>query len=303
MRAVWLIRICGLLVIVFTLRETFQDLFQPSGSGSLSPMIGRVTFSVCKRIRFLLPSAGGLAILLTILCWSTLVAFGFAIVYWTNIPNGFNMPKLEHSNALSRFGIAFYYSSEALVTLGQGDITPKLAWTRMLSVSEALLGFSLLTASISWIVLIYPALGRMRALSRFAADLIRAEETSGVDILSGDAEGLIGSMAQDVIRTRIDFIHFPLIYYFRAVRERASLPAAAGDLLNLAVQGCGESRPPRVRLAAATLKAALEDFAEMLATRFLQTDTKDPAAVFAAFKRDHLTDQVPTGSKKKTPAT
>jgi hypothetical protein len=106
-----------------------------------------------------------------------------------------------------------------------------------------------------------------------------------------------------VIRTRIDFIHFPLIYYFRAVRERASLPGALGDLLNLAVHGCGEDRPPRVRLAAATLKAALEDFAEVLETRFLQTDTKDPAAVFAAFKRDHLTYQSPTGSKRKAPAT
>jgi hypothetical protein len=109
-------------------------------------------------------------------------------------------------------------------------------------------------------------------------------------------------MAQDVIRTRIDFIHFPLIYYFYAVTERASLPDALSHLLNLAARGCGGDRPERVRLAAATLKGALEDFSEILASRFLRTDTKDSEAVFAAFKKDHLTDQLRTASQKKRAA-
>jgi Ion channel len=297
MRVQWLIPIGGLAVIAFTLRETFRDLFQPSGSGSLSGLIGRGVFSACKRIRPLLPSAGALAILLTIICWSTLVAIGFAMVYWPNVPDGFHMQNVKHRDTVSKIGISLYYSFDILVTLGQGDITPKTNWTRIPSVAEALLGFSLLTASISWIVLIYPALGRMRTLSRFAANLIRAEEATSVEVLSGDAEQLLGSMAQDVIRTRIDFVHFPLIYYFYATTERASLPEALGHLLNLANHGCDESKPERVRLTAATLRAALEDFAEMLSARFVEGDPKDPAAVFAAFQRDHVIDRLRTASR------
>ena len=224
MPVMWLVPIGGLVVIAFTLRETFQDLFQPSASGSLSAWIGRATFSVSKRIRFLLPSAGALAILLTIVSWSMLVGIGFALVYWPSVPDGFNTQTSIHRDAISRFGIALYYSFDTLVTLGQGGITPTVNWTRIWSLVEALLGFSLLTASISWIVLIYPALGRMRTVSRFAANLIRAEESTGIEVISGDAEQLVGSMAQDVIRTRIDFVHFPLIYYFYAATERASLP-------------------------------------------------------------------------------
>jgi hypothetical protein len=291
MLIMWLVPIGGLVLIAFTLRETFQDLFQPSASGSLSAFIGRAVFSVSKRIRFLLPSAGALAIVLTIISWSTLVAAGFAMVYWPNVPDGFNMQAPIHRDAISRFGIALFYSFDMLVTLGQGGMTPKTSWTRILSIVEAILGFSLLTASISWIVLIYPALGRMRTISRFAANLARAEESTGVEILSGDAEQLMGSMAQDVIRTRIDFVHFPLIYYFYAATERASLPVALGQLLDLAKRGCKESRPERVRLTAATLRAALEDIAEILAARFVDGDRNDPEAVFTAFQRDHLVDR------------
>jgi len=126
-------------------------------------------------------------------------------------------------------------------------------------------------------------------MSRFASSLVRAEESTGVEILTGDAEQLLGSMAQDVIRTRIDFVHFPLIYYFYAATERASLPQALGQLLEIAERGCDESRPERVRLTSATLRTALEDFAELLTARFVDADAKDPEAVFAAFQRDHLT--------------
>ena len=189
-----------------------------------------------------------------------------------------------------------FYSFDTLVTLGQGGMTPSISWTRVLSVVEALLGFSLLTASISWIVLIYPALGRMRTMSRFASSLVRAEESTRVEILSGDAEQLLGSMAQDVIRTRIDFVHFPMIYYFYAATERASLPQALGQLLEVAERAGEESQPERVRLTAATLRAALEDFAEILAARFVEGDAKNPENVFTAFQRDHLIDSAQTAS-------
>jgi len=296
MLVMWLVPIGGLVVIAFTLRETFQDLFQPSASGSLSAWIGRATFSVSKRIRFLLPSAGALAILFTIVSWSTLVAIGFAMLYWPSVPDGFNMQTSIHRDAMSRFGIAIFYSFDTLVTLGQGGMTPSISWTRVLSVVEALLGFSLLTASISWIVLIYPALGRMRTMSRFASSLVRAEESTRVEILSGDAEQLLGSMAQDVIRTRIDFVHFPMIYYFYAATEHASLPQALGQLLEVAERAGEESQPERVRLTAATLRAALEDFAEILAARFVEGDAKNPENVFTAFQRDHLIDSAQTAS-------
>lgn len=248
-------------------------------------------FSLSKTFRVLVPSAGAMAVLVTIACWTILVALGFALIYWPNLPSGFKMPESAPMSPIARFGVALYFSFESLATLGQGDVAPVFGWLRMLSIAEALLGFSLLTASISWVVLIYPALGRMRTLARFAANMVRAEKKTGVDFISSDTEQLIGNLAHHVIRTRVDFIHFPLIYYFFAISERASLPEALPHLLRLAKTGRQTGLPERVRISAAMLESALEDFAEILAHRFVKADPANAEEVFRAFQKDHLIEQ------------
>jgi hypothetical protein len=291
----WFTRSLGVVVITFTLRETFRDLFQPSVSGTLSSFVARAIFRAPKRLPALRSLAGPLAILVTVGCWVLLVASGFAMIYWPNMPNGFRVPDHTSPDPVSRFGLALYFSLEALTTLGQGDITPLGAWLRMLTISEGLLGFSLLTASISWVVLIYPALARTRTLARFAANLVRAEQQSGVSLLSGNVEQLIAEMAHDVIQTRVDFLLFPLIYYFYATSERGALPTALNHLVAMAKKASEESRPEGVRLASATLQVALDDLATVLAANFLKMEYSDPSKVFDAYERDHLTEELSHG--------
>jgi hypothetical protein len=59
-----------------------------------------------------------------------------------------------------------YFSLQVLTTLGLGDYAPIPIWLRLIATFEALIGFDLLTASISSIVLLHLALGRVRTLSR-----------------------------------------------------------------------------------------------------------------------------------------
>jgi hypothetical protein len=146
-----------------------------------------------------------------------------------------------------------------------------------------------LTASITWIVLIYPALGRMRELARRATTLVKAQKKIGVDLISDDVQGLLGDLAQSVIRTRVDFIHYPLIYYFHADTEGTSLADSLRQLGDLAERASEDKRAEAVRLAAAVLNMALADVATVLNDKFVQVkDPKDPEEVFAAVARDHL---------------
>lgn len=283
MHAWWTI-VAGAVVVAFALREIFQDLFQPTAAGLLSGYIARRIFRMARRSRSTLTLAGPLALVIVILCWTGLLGIGFALIYWSSFPNGFKTAPGERNSVLS----AVYFSFEALTTLGLGDIAPKTDWIRMVAVLEALLGFSLVTASITWIVLIYPALGRMRTLARHAAILIKAEERTRVEVISGDGESLIAELAVGVIRTRIDFIHFPIIYYFHSSVESASLPEALGHLMYFAQRGFAPGAPDRVRLASAALRAALDELAEALRSRFLRSETKEAASVFEAYARDHL---------------
>jgi hypothetical protein len=182
-----------------------------------------------------------------------------------------------------------YFSLAALATVGSTEFTPHGTWIRIVASLESLIGISLLTASITWIVLIYPALGRMRTLARRASTLLRAQEQTGVDLLSGSVESLLGDLAQSVLRTRVDFIHFPMIYYFHARSEDISLGRFLISLEELATRGSDRDMPDAIRLGAAILRVSLQDLAELLVHKFVPaSNADDPRSVFDAVARDHL---------------
>ena len=62
----------GILVLLFTLREIFQDLFHPSESGSPSQFVARRLFNFLRRYPTLLSDAGPSAVVVVILAWAIL---------------------------------------------------------------------------------------------------------------------------------------------------------------------------------------------------------------------------------------
>jgi Ion channel len=279
----------GLLIVCWTLREIFRDLFQPSGTGTLSSFLGKQIFELSKRFRPLMSVAGPLSVVVVIACWAILVAAGFALIYWARYPSAFNGTGGDKQDAFGRFWTVLYFSLSTMTTVGSGQLAPRSSWIRIIAALESLIGISLLTASITWIVLIYPALGRMRELARRATTLVKAQKKIGVDLISDDVQGLLGDLAQSVIRTRVDFIHYPLIYYFHADTEGTSLADSLRQLGHLAERASEDKRAEAVRLAAAVLNMALADVATVLNDKFVQVkDPKDPEEVFAAVGRNHL---------------
>jgi hypothetical protein len=99
---------------------------------------------------------------------------------------------------------------------------------------------------------------------------------------------LLSELALDVIRARIDFIHFPVVYYFHAERRRSSLPHSLPDLLRLAELGSRPEASEPVRLAAATLQTALHDLGQVLSLRFIHGDQGDTARIFRVYAKDHV---------------
>lgn len=286
MRVLWTI-VPGILTIAFAFTEIFQDLFHPTHTGSLSDWIGRTLFRILRRWPRALSSAGPLTLVLVILCWALLQAIGFALIYWAGYPDSFVLEE-GHRGLGHGFSDMFYFSLQVMTTLGLGDIKPKEDWLRIVVSLQALIGLAILTASVSSIVLIYPALGRMRLLARRTTLLNRAARKTGIDVISGDASGLLGDLATAIIQTRVDFIHFPVIYYFHSDHRRSSLASALPRLLRYAEAASDAAAPDRVQLAAAILRAALDDLAALLDERFLHTKSSDPSAIFRAYAEDHV---------------
>src|SRR5436190_1908061 len=101
--------------------------------------------------------------------------------------------------------------------------------------AEALLGFVLLTAAVTWVLQIYPALTRRRALAIRLSLLRRAD---AVRVLAEEdvpmAANLLEDLAGELVQVRVDLVQYAETYYFRDGEESVSLPANITTAIELA---------------------------------------------------------------------
>jgi hypothetical protein len=167
---VWALKAtAGIVILAFAFREIFQDLFHPTRTGSLSDFVGRTLFRFLRRRPSTLSLAGPLSLIVVILSWAFAQAVGFALLYWIGFPGQFQTLSGTGPATGNGFWLMLYFSLQVMTTLGFGDLLPTAGWLRGLATFQALSGLALVTASVSWIVLRYPALARMRTLARRAS--------------------------------------------------------------------------------------------------------------------------------------
>jgi Ion channel len=282
----WLKIVAGALVVLFAVREMFHDLFHPTRRGAISEWVASWLFRVFRRWPRMLPTSGPLSMALVICIWAMLLAIGFALIYWGTFPADYELQTATRPTGSDRWWWSLYYSLEMMTTLGLGDIRPTPTWLKLLSACHTLLGFSLVTASITWIVLVFPALRRMRTLARTAITLSDAQDRTGVPVVSPGMHPVLAGLAEEVIQSRVDLIHFPLLFYFYADDKRASFPLALWPLMRFAKEGAESGRDERVRLTTAGLAIALEALADLLGNR-LDCEDRSPEAVFRTFTELH----------------
>ena len=129
----------------------------------------------------------------------------------------------------------------------------------------------MLSAIISWLVSIYPALSRRRSLT-YEISLLRAAEAEddvSLDDLTPDTvDRLLAELTSRLVAVERDLVHFPISYYFSAEDPRFSLPVAAPYLLEVARRGMDETQPMIVRFRSRLLMQAIDDLARTTPTRF-----------------------------------
>lgn len=286
--------VAGIALIFAAFRDIFQTLFFPSGRGSLSRILMRVTWHVFKslsrRWSGLLVFAGPAAVLLVILSWILLLSAGWALLYWPHMPAGFALePGLPPAGERSLVE-AIYLSIVTLATLGYGDIVPTSGYLRILAPLQALVGFGLLTASLSWVLSIYPALTQRQTLARDVSLTCEAESRSGLGLAdierSSSVEQLLANLTSQLAAVHGNIIQFPVLYYFRSQESRTAIPAVLILLYELAERAGSDDRPP-VRLQAARLKIAVEELAGTLNAEFIRLPDASTRDILKAYTRDH----------------
>jgi hypothetical protein len=283
----------GIALIALALRDIFEVLFHPTGRGIVARRVVRGVAGLARR----LPKGGGkmgllagpIAYVAVIATWATLLAVGWALVFYPQMPEGFNFDQALDPRDHSGFADALYVSLVNLTSLGYGDISPASSLLRLLGPLETIFGLGLLTAGISWLISIYGAISRRDSLAHEVHLVKEAEEQLGEKLADGDPDLLatmLASFAEQLIRVRRDVIHFPITHYFRTEDEERALAGLLPFLGSLADEAGEEDRPHSLRVRAEILRMAIDDFAETLRTRLhVPGDTTD--ATLEHYQSEH----------------
>ncbi|MFE6691027.1 potassium channel family protein [Streptomyces sp. NPDC057743] len=282
----WLVTLLGAALVMAILRDMFHTIWHPTRHGGLSRLVMTGMWRLSSRLSARWRAAGlagPLGMVCVVAVWALTVALGWAVVYWPHMPEGFSyssgLVPAEHAGPDD----ALYVSLVTLATLGLGDIAPAAGWLRVVGPMEALVGFALLSATVAWILGIYPALARRRALALRLAHVRGGVTSQALDSQGGAA--LLNGLASAVSVITVDFLQYAESYYFYDGDENISLPRQILHAASLTEQAMN-SHHPDVRLSATMLRRALDDLAAILDELFLHTGATT-AGVFASYALAH----------------
>jgi len=272
--------ILGLALIFFAFQNVFRDIFHPTRSGSLSDFIGALGSRLFVHTK-LRAAIGPACLVAVIFSWVALTGIGFALVYLPLIPG--EIGGQISSGTADRILHSLYLSFGSIATFQTFDIDLHRSWLRLIVTIQGLVGLSLITASISWLVLLYPALERTRFLATKTFALVEVKERCNFSVLPD--EGLLRSMADRVMQARIDLVLFPILLNFYARDPSQTLALALPHLQTMAEDASKPGFSEEVRSAGTQLLIALEKFADMLSERVLSTEATNIKGVFEEFAR------------------
>lgn len=286
--------VLGLLLVITALRDIFQTLFHPAGRGALSDRVARVVWKLFQTVAHhkyqAITLAGPFAILAIMAIWVVLIVMGFSLLYMPRMSSQFALaPGLDPAQHHS-FLDAVNVSLGSLITVG-GDFNSKSRVLRLAMGVEATLGFGLLTASVSWLLSIYPVLERRRTFAHQITLLHHAESESGSSILelpSQEGQQIVWGLVAEMSSLRNDLTQFPITYYFHSGESHTGLAGALPYVAELAGAASRPKIAPGLRIAATALGGALDDLLEYMAETFLRMSSDDKAAILRRYAEDHM---------------
>jgi len=287
-----LLSMLGVVLIAMALRDIFDVLFHLEGRASVSRFVTRTVWRGMRRASDvrpqLFPLAGPFGLVATIAVWAILLIVGWALLIWPHL-GSFETAAGEPTDG--GFWESLHISGTILSTMGFGDVAPVAQWMRVLSPLEGLLGFGLLTASVTWLFAVHPAVQRRRALA-YELWLVRQAADGDHDAAVFD-EQMFSELTSRIIAVQRDIVAIPASYYFRDPDERLLLSAELPFLRELTHEVAHNGDDTATVQRARMLSQAIDDLLLTIARRLHGRDDGGPDEGMRMFARDHLKRELP----------
>ncbi|WP_308161374.1 potassium channel family protein [Dietzia psychralcaliphila] len=280
--------VVGFVIIAIGLGDMFRALLHPRGEGDLSNAVISALWATSRRLGHRLGSAVGPAgMVLTVLVWVLLQGLGWALIYLPHVPGGFTYDPGIDPGRYPDVIEALYVSFVTLATLGFGDMVATEPFIRALAPLEALVGFAVLTAALTWFMQIYPPLTRRRALALRLHGLAAAGVAEAVPTLPADMlTRVLGELASEIDVVCVDLSQHSETYYFQEENPRQSLSRQIHYALELRDAAAAKAEV-ETGVGTAMLSASLDNVAESLRGFVRVADDADLQQVFRAYAADH----------------
>lgn len=249
---------------------------------TLNQSVWRIALSIARRVsrthrHRLLNLVGPLLMPALIIVYITLLTFGFGLIYFPRLTTLF---KVSESFGTPGFWDAIYFSGMTLTTAGFGDITPQARTMRLLAVSESAAGVALISLAVTYLLTVYGALERKRAVAlSFYHQADEGANVAGfiahhfvVDRFVG-FEGVLRVAARDLQGLLESHIEHPILHYFHTVEVYKSLPRVLFITLETCsvIRACLDEEEyqklyhhPEVRTLEASARQVLGEFVKSL---------------------------------------
>jgi hypothetical protein len=244
--------VLGLSALALVVYDVYATILHARArSGPIGETLNRSVWRLARAIAFklsrmrrhrLLNVVGPLLQPLLIILFIALLALGFALIYYPRMPSDFTV---RAEAASSPFMAALYFSGTTLTTVGYGDIAPHTAGMRLTALFEAASGLALISLSITYLITVYSALERKRAVA--ISFYHQAEEGANVaafithHFVAGrfySLETTLRLATRDLQELLESHVEHPVIHYFHPVEVYKSLPR----VLFLALETCAVIR-------------------------------------------------------------
>ncbi len=276
--------ILGLLLMFATLWETFESIILPrrvTRRFRVTRIFYKVTWEAWSTFNRWLPSKklreshlsyyGPLSLLMLFAIWAFALVLAFAMLHWAA------GSSLNVSGGPATFRTDLYLSGTTFFTLGLGDVTPRTALARVITVAEGGMGFGYLAIVISYLPTMYTAFSQReinislldaRAGSPpTAGELLRRHShVHGFNILTRYLQEWEIWCAQ----LMESHLSYPVLCYFRSQHDNQSWLAAFTAVLDscalIIAYSTGEAKW-QAQLTFAISRHAISDLCEVLKVR------------------------------------
>ncbi len=288
----------GVALLLLVLRDAFETIILPrrvQRRVRLTTLFYRASWrcwrAVANRLagRFresALGWFGPFSLLLLLALWALGIVTAFGLLQWAA---GSALTTGGHP---AGFLDDLYFSGTTFVTLGLGDVAPRLALAKLLTVTEAGLGFAFLAITIGYLPVIYQAFSR-REIAISMLDARAGSPPSAGELLfrhRGDAEHrhlarLLAEWERWSAEVLESHLSYPVLAYFRSQHWNQSWLAALTMVLDtsaVVMEGCEGPCVRQAHLTFAMARHAVVDLAQVFSARQpANIEERLPDAAFA----------------------